>query len=308
MSLALLKKLLDDPLVTERTPRCNVYFVMTEPLLTPHLPEMLRAAKERGHAVFLTTNGLLLEKRAAEIAPYIDNIQISLDGPEAVHDAIRGPGFFRAALKGLQAIRALRPDVELVINTTIFNRTAPTLTELASILDDLGVRIDMFKVQGLDYVSGPMQARHNACYPKIEQSASTEGDVLDFDAIDFDDLARQLSELRDWKPRNIDSIGFKPPFTSADELRSYYTENGDKHESWHTCLTPFVAMAVNTAGECFFHIRCFNGYQLGNASTQPLAAIFHGHKANDFRRQLTESDFCFPACTRCCGVNPVDRV
>lgn len=308
MDTALLERLLDDPLVAGQDVRINTYFVMTEPLLTPHLPELLAAAHGRGHPVYLTTNGLLLERRAAEIAPYLHTIQVSIDGPEEVHDAIRGPGFFRAAMAGLKAVRELRPDVEVVVNTTIFNRTAPRLIELAEILDAQGVAIDLFKVQGLDFVSEPMRGRHNAACPDIPQSASTEGEALDFAAIDFDALAGDLAALRQWHPRNIRSVGFKPPFSSAEELRRYYSEGGEPMERWRNCGTPWTAMAVNTAGDCFFHTRCFNDYVLGNATDMPLVEIFHGQAADHLRQRLAAHHGCFPACTRCCGVNPLERV
>lgn len=304
----LLEKILDDPLVAERTPKCNTYFIMTEPLLTPHLPELFKEAKDRGHAVYLTTNGLLLEKRAAEVAPYIDSIQISLDGPEELHDSIRGKGFFKAALAGLKAIRTLRPDVEIVINTTVFNLTAPHIQELAEILDEQDVHIDLFKLQGLDFVSKPMRSCHNEQQPDIPQTASTEGDVLQFDTMDFDALADQLVALREWNPKNIRKIGFKPPFTTAEELRKYYQESGNPMESWSSCATPWVAMAINTEGSCFFHTRCFNDYVIGNAGKQSLRDIFFGEKAEYLRDRLAQSNYCFPACSRCCGVTPLEQV
>ena len=306
MPLSLLEKVLDDPLVSNKKPRMNTYFVMTEPLLTPHLPKLLEAAKTRGHPVYLTTNGLLLEKRANEIAPFLDNIQISLDGPQEIHDKIRGKGFFSAALAGMAAIRALRPDLELVVNTTIFHSTAPHLLELAAILDSWGIRIDRLKFQGLDFVSEAMCRRHNAKIPEIPQSESTRGEAMNFDAMDFDQLASTLIELRRWKPRNIIKLGFKPPFTTADELRRYYSREGRVMDRWKRCITPWVSLAVNTAGHCFSHTRCFNGYILGDASAQPLSEIFFGERARFLRDRLSENDLCLPACTRCCGVNPLE--
>lgn len=308
MPLPLLEKVLDDPLVADRRPRMNTYFIMTEPLLAPELPAMLQAARRRGHPAYLTTNGRLLERRAAEIAPLVDSIQVSLDGPEAVHDAIRGPGFFSAALAGLKAFRGRNAAAEVVVNCTVFGRTAPHLVELARTLDGLGVRIDLLKFQGLDFVSREMRERHNAACPDIVQTASTEGEAVDFAALDFAALAGQLQELRKMRPANIVRLGFKPPFATEEELRAYYHADGAPMPAWSRCVTPWVAMAVNTAGKAFFHTRCFNDYVLGDAWTQPLADIFHGGRANRLRALLARSGYCLPACARCCGVNPLEKI
>ena len=65
--------------------------MMTEPLLHPRIDEIVRMIAGRGHHVDLVTNGLLLAEKAAELAAAgIDTIHVSLDGPEEVHDRIRG--------------------------------------------------------------------------------------------------------------------------------------------------------------------------------------------------------------------------
>lgn len=308
MDLGLMEKVLNDPLLADRDVKVNAYFIMTEPLLTPHLPALMKAAYDRGHPIYLTTNGLLLEKRAEEIAPYLTNIQVSLDGPEEVHDSIRGKNFFSSALRGLRAIRALRPDLEIVINTTIFNRTAPYIYKLGTILDGLGIRIDLYKVQGLDFVSDTMSEAHNVVCGEIPQTTSTEGGVLDFDSIDYEGLADQLEKLRNWKSRNITEVGFKPFFNSVEELKEFYSVRGRRIPRCGTCVTPWGAMAVNTNGDCFPHIRCFNDFVLGNVATQSLHEVFYGERVDLLRRKLAENNYCLPACTRCCGVTPVEKV
>ena len=53
----------------------------------------------------LTTNGSLLSKRAAELAMAgVDEIVVSLDGLQAVHDTIRGPGMYQSGIEGIQAV------------------------------------------------------------------------------------------------------------------------------------------------------------------------------------------------------------
>ena len=300
----LLTKLLTDPLVAEKKPPMNVYFIMTEPLLAPELPAMLAEAAGRGHACYVTTNGWLLAERAADIVPHLKNIQVSIDAPAPVHDAIRGPGFHARALQGIRAARALSDDLEIVVNATITPQTAPHLETLAGELDALGARIDVLKVQGMDFVTRDMREAHNAEHPDILQSVSTEAAELGFAGMDFEALAASLGRLRRARFANIGRVVRKPPFETADELRRYYDPAGAPMPGWKTCRTPWMALAVSTAGRAFFHTRCFNDYALGDLNDSTLSEVFLGPAAERFRAELAADGYCFPACARCCGVNP----
>ncbi len=71
------------------------------------------------HLTLLTT-GLLLKKRAREITDLFDDIIVSVDGPEAVHDGIRRiKGGFRLIESGIAAVRQFRPDMEIAGRTTV---------------------------------------------------------------------------------------------------------------------------------------------------------------------------------------------
>lgn len=81
-----------------------------EPFMRGDIEELLAYAVRRGFYVTVTTNGTLItEKRAAAIAAVpADRLHfnLSLDGDEGAHDAIRGKGMFKRALQGLHRLRA----------------------------------------------------------------------------------------------------------------------------------------------------------------------------------------------------------
>jgi len=87
----------------------DYYFTGGEPFLNPEMEAILEATLAYGPATVLT-NGLLLRKplcerlRAiADRADYSLDLRVSLDGVDAdSNDAIRGPGTFRRALRGLR--------------------------------------------------------------------------------------------------------------------------------------------------------------------------------------------------------------
>ena len=107
-----------------------------EPLLCPHLFELIAYAREKGLKPVIGTNATLIDDAvAAKIAAAgVPRISVSIDFPTAAdHDRFRGvEGAFDAALRGIRA--AIRAGVEVQINSTVtkFNRDElPRLHDLA---------------------------------------------------------------------------------------------------------------------------------------------------------------------------------
>ncbi len=90
-----------------------------EPLLVPWLPELLTYIAGLGLRVSLLSNGMLwTDKRVVALGPLVSLVNVSLDGASAeAHDAIRGPGAFRQALRGIQRLGAA--GVEVGINVCL---------------------------------------------------------------------------------------------------------------------------------------------------------------------------------------------
>ncbi len=91
------------------------YLTGGEPFMNRELLSILEATLRQGPANVLT-NGLLLEtgtcralRAIADASEYSLDVRVSLDGwsPED-HDRIRGPGTFRRAVQGIQALSAHR--------------------------------------------------------------------------------------------------------------------------------------------------------------------------------------------------------
>ena len=79
-----------------------------EALLRGDFPEILRAVIDSRMRFTLLTNGILLDdKFAAAIAASrrCDFVKVSLDGPEELHDEMRGAGSWRAAVAAIDRLR-----------------------------------------------------------------------------------------------------------------------------------------------------------------------------------------------------------
>jgi len=120
------------------------YFVVTggEPLLRQDLFEIFSFAKENGLKTGLATNGFFVnESNSKNIANIFDSVQISLDGPQKIHNTIRGNK--EAFQKVINAINLLRRNncKQITISSVITPSNIKDLEELARIIQKLDVNI-----------------------------------------------------------------------------------------------------------------------------------------------------------------------
>jgi MoaA/NifB/PqqE/SkfB family radical SAM enzyme len=88
-----------------------------EPLLYPHLEEVVNYAHEKGFIVQINTNGSILAENVSRIAK-ADLVTISLDYPSGEHDKARDhPALFQKALRGATACKRanLRVDFSTLL-------------------------------------------------------------------------------------------------------------------------------------------------------------------------------------------------
>ena len=91
-----------------------------EPLLHHDLAGICLALKECGIKVTVLTTGLLLSRFADVAADLFDEIIVSIDGPAAVHDRIRGvKGAFAKIATGMASVRSKSRALPLRARTTV---------------------------------------------------------------------------------------------------------------------------------------------------------------------------------------------
>lgn len=99
-----------------------------EPLLWEGLFDLLDYVFELGYkTVFLNTNGTLLTADISRRLAQYDGltISVSLQGPAALHDSIRGVGSYKRAIQGIEKL--LAEGIGLFIFTTTGRRLLPDL-------------------------------------------------------------------------------------------------------------------------------------------------------------------------------------
>jgi MoaA/NifB/PqqE/SkfB family radical SAM enzyme len=93
----------------------TIWFIGGEPLLREDIIEIARYSKDKGLSACIASNGHLLSEKI-EILEVIDNMVISLDGPEEMHNANRGAGSFAKAMRAIEAaLRKITVSTHTVI-------------------------------------------------------------------------------------------------------------------------------------------------------------------------------------------------
>jgi MoaA/NifB/PqqE/SkfB family radical SAM enzyme len=96
-----------------------VDFTGGEPLLNKHLPLFLHEAKKLGFITSVTTNAILFQERAAELAGLIDLLHFSLDADTAEeHNRIRGVDSYSAVIESIPVALANRLVPDLLFTYT----------------------------------------------------------------------------------------------------------------------------------------------------------------------------------------------
>jgi len=111
-----------------------------EPFLRSDFSAILSALSQRGFDTYILTNGTLISrKRARELADLgVRGVQISLEGPEQIHDSIRGTGSFAASMNGIHNI--VNSGIELTLNTTLSEINAPYFMDMINLSSALGAQ------------------------------------------------------------------------------------------------------------------------------------------------------------------------
>lgn len=111
-----------------------------EPFLREDLFDILGEVKSLGFDAYLLTNGTLVNReRALRLADLgINGVQVSIDGPEAVHNDIRGKGSFTAAEHGIECL--VDAGIPVTLNVTLSMMNAGEIRKIVAFGSHAGVQ------------------------------------------------------------------------------------------------------------------------------------------------------------------------
>jgi len=255
-----------------------------EPLMSPNLEALGRMLNDAGVGVTLLSTGLLLGRHAVMLARFCDDVVVSLDGPEAVHDAIRNvEGAYRRLAEGVRALRATGADIRVTARCTVQRANARFVVDTVDPARDLG--LDGISFLAVDVASSA-----------FNRPDGVRGDQVDAVAPDpetLDALDRQITALA---ARPDDGFVAESPGKLRERLVQYFRAlAGEGPLPPVRCNAPWVSAVLEADGTlrpCYFHEPFGNIREGGD-----LAAVLNGPDAVAWRRQLDPETN--PVCRRC---------
>jgi len=111
-----------------------------EPFLRRDFFNVLEKLKNNGFDTFILSNGTLIDRDKAEaLAKFaVKGVQVSIEGSENTHDAIRGPGSFKSSIQGIRNL--LEAGLTVTLNTTLSDMNAACFMDVIELASSLGVQ------------------------------------------------------------------------------------------------------------------------------------------------------------------------
>jgi MoaA/NifB/PqqE/SkfB family radical SAM enzyme len=257
-----------------------VVFTGGEPLMHSDLFRLSRMLRERGVRTTILSSGLLLSRFAESIVAHTDDMIVSLDGPQAIHDEIRGvPRAFELLAEGVRAILFRSPQYTISARCTVQARNARYLLATVEAARSLGLRSISFLAADL-----ASQAFNRLVpWPPVRQSAVVPDVAV---------LEQEIDRLIDTYPS--DGFILESPAKLRRIVARFRAHLGMESHVAPRCNAPWVSAVVEHNGDmrpCFFHPP------VGNTSQGSLTQVLNSPAAIAFRDQLDVATN--PTCRRC---------
>jgi Fe-coproporphyrin III synthase len=262
-----------------------------EALLNPNFFRLCEILERHRIKVTLLSTGLTLKKNAEMLVRYVNDIIISLDGDEALHDFIRNiPGAFSKMEEGIRAIREIDPNFKISARTVIHRINFRKWEEIIESAQKIGVdRISFL----------PADVSSHAFNREVLWSDQRQHEILP-DEKDLTELRAIMEHLIIDKRSLFDSGFIAENPVKLRRIYNYYAAfYGHGSFPYKKCNAPWVSTVVEADGTvrpCFFHPP------IGNIREKSLAAILNSPEALRFRKELNMDTNA--TCVRCvCYLN-----
>jgi len=246
--------------------------------------------------ITLLSTGLTLKKNTDQLFQFVNNIIVSLDGNETIHDRIRNiPGAYNKLKEAVQHIKSIDPSFKITARTVIHKlnfRHWPSIIESA-------------KEMGLDQISFlPADVSSHAFNREVLWSETRQHEII-LAKEELDELQTISDKIIDNYKTDIDSHFIAESTEKLQRIYSYYAAwYGLNPFPYKRCNAPWVSTVIEADGTvrpCFFH------NPIGNIRKNSLDDILNSEHAINFRRTLNmDTD---STCVKCvCYLNLSPRV
>jgi len=262
-----------------------------EPLLHNDLATLCNFFREQRIQLTLLTTGLLLHRRAKEVATLFDDVIVSLDGPPEIHDSIRRiNGAYNLIQKGIAAVRHHNPSLAMTCRSTVQKANHRHLRKT----------VDAARALGLDSISFLAADLTSEAFNRSLIWPGEKQNEIGLNSEEVNALEEEIEQLiLEYEA----GIRHKYIVESAAKLRNiirrFREHLGQFSPQAPICNAPWFSAVVEVDGSvrpCFFHRA------IGNITSATLEEVVNGDVAQRFRKTLNME--ANPTCQRCvCSLN-----
>ena len=262
-----------------------------EALMHPNFFRLCDILRSRKIKITILSTGLLLKKYAEEIIAKTNEVIVSLDGSQEVHDKIRNiPEVFNKLKDGVAELKNLNKEYRVTARCVIQKANYKDLPNIVDAAKDIG--LDQISFLNADVSTDAFNRPNLWEDEKVKEVRLSRDEVAQFKEI-IENLI------------NTHSQDFKSAFIaeSPEKLRKFYNYYAAFHGLCDfptvTCNAPWVSAVIEADGSvrpCFFHAK------MGNIGDSILTDLINSPGSISFRKNLDTTTN--PICKKCvCSLN-----
>jgi MoaA/NifB/PqqE/SkfB family radical SAM enzyme len=262
-----------------------------EALLNPNFFRFCELLLKNNIKISLLSTGIALKKNAEQLVRWVNDIIVSLDGPEDLHNRVRNiPTAWQHLKEGVLSIKDIDPEFSITARTVIHRLNFLSWPEI----------IDSAKEIGLNQISFlPADVSSHAFNREVLWSEDRRQEILPAQN-DLADLKYVIETLIESYAADFENNFIAESPDKLRKIHSYYAAFYGKNSfPYKKCNAPWVSTVVEADGTvrpCFFHPP------LGNIRERSLEKILNSEESIRFRKELDMDKDA--TCTKCvCYLN-----
>lgn len=281
-----------------------IHLVGTEPTLYRELPMLIQSLKELEKQVLVTTNGIHLKEMLVPMLDAgVDKILISIDGPERLHDEIRGrKGLFAQIMQVLkehqkEIKKAEKRGFEVAACCAVTPMNYLYLPEMVQEIGKQGIR--NIWCTHMNYVDVHIAKLHNASHRDYPIGPSCIHEKMNPKKVNPWLMSESIRAARQKALSLHMEFVEAPQITNVDDYEKLY-HRPQAIVGQKICTAPFRTMQINADGSACVMSRCYQ-MKMGNLKDHTLMELFYSCEMEDLRRQVVKQEQWDP-CKRCCAI------
>ncbi|MEX2234736.1 MAG: radical SAM protein [Cyclobacteriaceae bacterium] len=261
----------------------EVVFSGGEALMHSNLWKLCELLKNNRIKITLLSTGLLLKKNAGNIIDNIDQVIVSLDGSEEVHDRIRKiPRAFAQLSEGIHELRKLRPDFPISGRCVLQRYNFSDFINIVKAAKNIG--LDRISFLAADVSSNAFNRPQQWDDGRVHEIVLSEAETLEFESI----VQSSFIELN--QEYQTKFVAESP--SKMNRIVQYYkaVNHMDSYPAVE-CNAPWISAVIESDGNvmpCYFHKPYGNIYQ------NDFSEVINSRAAIEFRKNLNtqRDDIC----------------